>query len=280
MRDGDVWAWSQGGAERVVANGAATDACWSPNGRQVLFVQESDSYSDLVLYDLASGTNQQLTFNAPPLELEPGSELYVNRSSWVVDPSWSESGRIAFVADFDVNMDIWLMDSPGGAAVPALEALPDERAISGVDLAPSGVLVAFTLTEFNDVSYHTSVWLRDLSDGSDFLIADEPNGAYDPAISPNETSIALSIRADGDVSDLWLVSRSDGSEAQLTNGAQASSTAWSPDGAWLAYLRPNGNEFELWALPMLNEQPLGEAVKLGSWGGVDAPSGLSWTLNG
>ncbi len=282
VRDGNVWNWDNGDATELFGDGTASDARWSPDGRQVLYVVNDSSYSDLMLHDLRTGNEQQLTNNAPPAEFEPGSQLYVSRSSWARDPAWSASGRIAFIADFEESgrMALWLIETPGEGAILGPESVYDENDIEGVSLSASGALAAYSINGFDGVTYYTAVVLRDLSDGVVYPIVDEMGGVYDPAISPDEQWISVTIRSTDGVSDIWVVSRSDGVATQLTFGEQAVAANWSPDGDWLAYVRPSGDGFALAAIPMGTGSASGEAVNLGEWNGLDATSGLSWVESG
>ena len=280
VRDGVVWIWQGGDLQELYGDSNLSDARWSPDGDEILYVATQDTYSDLVLLDIDRGVTEQLTNNAPPPDLEPGSQLYVNRSSWALDPSWSESGRIAFISDYEESgrMALWLMESVGASAVLAPELEPTGADIEGVSLSESGALAAYCVNSFDGVNYYTSVVLRDLSDGIVYPIVDEPGGVYDPSISPDEQWIAVTIRSPEGVSDLWLWNREDSSTTQLTFGEQAVAATWSPDGDWLAYLRPSGDGFGLWAIPMGNGTAAGPAISLGEWDGVDATSGLSWSF--
>jgi len=233
-----------------------------------------------MLRDLTTGTDDQLTRNAPPLDLEAGSEAYVGRSSWARDPAWSNSGRIAFIADYEETgrMALWLIETPGENAVLAPESEPDVIDIEGVSLSTSGALAAYTVKSFDGVDYNTAVVLRDLSDGIVYPFVEAPGGVYDPAISPDEQWIAVTIRSRAGVSDLWIASRSDGSATQVTFGEQAVAATWSPDGSWIGYVRPSGDGFALQAIPVRNGALTGISVGLGEWDGLDATSGLSWTV--
>lgn len=280
VRDGNVWVWEQGDATELFGGGTASDARWSPDGDSVLYVANQSTYSDLMLRNLTSGTDEQLTRNAPPIDLEPGSEAYVGRSSWARDPTWSDSGRIAFIADYEETgrLALWLIETPGENAILARELEPDGADIEGVSLSTSGALAAYTVKSFDGVDYSTAVVLRDLSDGAVYPIVEESDGVYDPAISPNEQWIAVTIRSRAGVSDLWIASRSDGSATQVTFGEQAVAATWSPDGSWISYVRPSGDGFALQAIPVRNGALTGISVGLGEWDGLDATSGLSWTV--
>jgi len=279
VRDGNVWVWDEGDSSELFGSRAASDARWSPDGDQVLYVSNESSYSNLMLRDLATGAVEQLTDNAPPIDFEPGSALYVGWSSWARDPAWSESGRIAFIADYEESgrMALWLIETPGENAVLAPELAPEAFDIDGTSISVSGALTAYAVKMFDGVDYRTAVVLRDLSDGAVYPLVDEPGGVYDPAISPDEQWIAMTIRSTGGTSDIWIASRADRSATQVTFGEQAVASTWSPDGSWLAYLRPSGDGFALQAIPVARGGPAGASIGLGEWDGLDSTSGMSWS---
>src|SRR5215813_7627457 len=80
VRKGDIWVWHDGESERIVKDGAASDPRWSPTGQFLLFVRSGDSYSDLILDDLETSTQTQLTHNGSDAQV--GSPDYVATSSW------------------------------------------------------------------------------------------------------------------------------------------------------------------------------------------------------
>ncbi len=87
--------------------------------------------------------------------------------------------------------------------------------------------------------------LRNLTDGSVTLLADDEGGVFDPAISPDALRVVVSIREADGVADLWLIDRQAGDRQQLTREAQAVEATRSPDGESLAYLTPAGDGFAL-----------------------------------
>jgi Tol biopolymer transport system component len=277
VRKGDIWVWHDGKAERIVKDGAASDPRWSPTGRFLLFVRSGDSYSDLILDDLQTSTQTQLTFNGS--EAPKGSPDYVAGSSWVLNPDWSPSGLIAFASDAtaDNSVILWLLPQPDGAAEPAPSAQSEDN-IESVSLAADGSVAAYTVrSRDKDGGNHTYVALRDLTTGTASVLADKPGGAFDPAIAPVGQSIALAIRADDGTSDIWLANRS-GNLTRVTTGAQAIQPAWSPDGQWLAYVRMIDYRFEVWAQPRIGAS-FGEPRRLFRFQNLDPTSRISWTLS-
>lgn len=275
VRRGDIWVWQNGESTRLIEDGAVSDPRWSPTGRFLLYVRTGDSYSDLFLRDIEGGTDQQLTFNQP--NLQPGSPDYVANTSWVIDPDWNASGLIAFASDAtsDNSVILWLLASPDVAPEPAPSAAREDD-IEAVSLDAAGSVAAYTVrSRDDDGASHTAVALRNLRDGTSTTLVDRPTGAFDPALTPDGTSIALVIRDANDVSDLWL-SDLKGKLTRLTHDAQATKPAWSPDGTWLAYMRKINDRFELWGMQRVGSG-FGEARRLFRFANLDPTSRVSWT---
>lgn len=276
VRRGDVWVWQEGEASRVIADGAASDPCWSPDASMMLYVHSGNSYSDLMLFDFSTGTSVALTQNQS--FAQEGSEEYVMTSNWVLDPDWSPSGLIGFISDatIDGSLILWLLASPYGAPEPAAAAQTEDH-IEGLSLSVDGGLAAYTArtTGENGIK-HTYVALRDLSDGIAYVLLDEPAGVFDPAIAPDAQRVAVAMRSAEGVSDIWLVARADSSTIRVTTDAQAVKPFWAPDGRWLGYLRAVENHFEAWCVPV-DGTAIGEPRRLFRYQNLDGTSRPSWT---
>jgi Tol biopolymer transport system component len=277
VRQGDIWLWHNGQASRLIKDGAASAPRWSPTGRFLLFVRAGDSYSDLILRDLETGAEQQLTHDQA--EAPPGSPDYVAGSAWAIDPDWAASGLIAFASDQTTNNTfvLWLITDPALPPVVA-PAAQSEDDIAGVSLSADGTQAAYAVLVRHPGANHTYVAVRNLADGTAVVLADAPGNTFDPAIAPGGGQVALVIRAADGTSDVWLVERATGRRTRVTTGAQATHPAWSPDGKWLAYLRMVDFAFEVWAAP-LDGAAVGTPQQLFRFKNLDATSRISWTLS-
>lgn len=279
VRDGNVWQWTNGDAARVVEDGRASDARWSPDGTQVLYVRNGNSYSDLVIYNTGSGATLPVTYNQPPYE--EGTPEYIQNSAWVVDPDWSASGLIGFMSDaagggVGSAFQLWLVDDPSAGAYLAPSAASEDN-IEALSLSAGGSLAAYTVQErLGDGTSANRVIVRDLTDGTPFPLAESKN-AFDPSISPDASLIAVSIRDDSDASDIFLIGRETGKVTRVTRSLQATNPTWSPDGRWVAFVRMVDYQFEVWASEVVGTNP-GRPFKLFKAKGLDARSGISWTF--
>lgn len=111
----------------------------SPDGRQMVFVSDFDGDEELWIYDFASQTPTQITFNNA-----------VDR-----DPRWSPDGRfIAFASDretpgflriYVLNMDLdqFIIDEEGRAIPPATRLTSDQGSSYAPDWSPDGTQIAY-----------------------------------------------------------------------------------------------------------------------------------------
>ena len=278
-RSGDIWQWSNGNEEKLIADGAATSPRWSPDGTQVLFVRSGNSYSDLYIRSLSGGSDFQLTFNQPST-YDPGSKDYADNSIWAVDPSWAATGLIGYASDYYTPyglLSLWLIDGPGNAPVLA-SAYNVDQGVENICLSSDGSVAAFTsrYADEDTAEYVSYVGIQDLASGEAFPLVDDPGGSFFPSIDPGGTQVAVTIRA-ADQSDIWVVARDGGNRTRITDGAQAINPTYSSDGNWIGYFRMIDYRFELWATPVQGGQ-VGTAVKIVGADDLDPSSGISWQI--
>ena len=98
VRDTGIWVWQAGDVSPIYKAPGIQDARWSPTARQIVYVQTGNSYSDLVIFDIQSGTGTAVTYNQAVYE--EGTPEYVQASAWALEPDWSASGIIGFMSDY------------------------------------------------------------------------------------------------------------------------------------------------------------------------------------
>lgn len=280
-RSGSIWQWQGGDTEQLLNDGAASDPRWSPDGTQFLFIRTGDSFSDLYLHSLDGSADAQLTANQA-VDSQIGTKDYVDNSSWVADPSWSNSGVIGYASDYYTPyslMGLFIMNYAGAEPQPIeppINADGNYEMIEGVSLSSDGSVAAYTSRTTNDDGdeYISYVGIQDLGSLESGALVTDEGGSFDPAMEPYGSRVAVAIRS-GEVTDVWLVDRDGGDRVQITNGANATKPCWSSDGSWLGYMQMVDFKFEVWAVSVQGAS-IGQPQKLFNFDDIDSESGLSW----
>jgi Tol biopolymer transport system component len=278
VRNGGVWVWEGGNAGELITADNISDPRWSPDGSRLIYVRMQNSFSDLYLFDLTNGVETQLTYNQPYDEV--GSQDYALNSSWALDPDWSRAGLIGFISDAYGSggfLSLWLLAAPGDNPYLALQTVAEDD-ISGLAIAPHDPIAAYTVrVRMGNGMFSTYVALRDLNTGFTAPVAQSSGDIFDSAISPDAAWIAVTIRDDEGVTDIWLVDRATGERRRGTRGENSLAPRWSDDGNWFAYLRMQDYGFEIWA-GGFSKGRIRDAAKIYDESGIDSQSGLSWWM--
>jgi Tol biopolymer transport system component len=139
-------------------------------------------------------------------------------------------GRLAFAADRHRNVDLYLLNLPGGrlrrlTTGPAADLSPS--------WAPDGARLAFR----SDRDGNDEVYVMNADGGRQRNLTRNPASDYSPAWSPDGTRIAFATaRADPTGNDLWLMD-ADGTHPRplVQQDGIDEYPVWSPDGSRLAF---------------------------------------------
>ena len=188
---------------------------WSPDGTRIAFVR------DLSRILVNSGTEVYI-MNANGTDAAPDAPTDSTLRPWSPD-----GGRLALArGDCIYHCDIYVLDLNSAGSLPVRVAI--QAAFPA--WSPDGAKIAYVEMSGDD-GYHALHVMR--IDGSEDLVIvprDSGGSGIDhPTWSPDGRKIAFTRRG-----NVFTVD-SDGSlPLQLTSTGNASSTAWSPDGAWIA----------------------------------------------
>jgi TolB protein len=263
----------------------ARSPTWAHVGDRFAFISMADGYSDLIVADANGNPLVQVTSNAPADE--PFSQEYAFNAAWALDPVWSPVGdQIIFVSDMtglDPYSDpLLLWYSETWESPPyLLEASANlNRMQENPTLSPSGEQVAFVVrTEATDTRRNTEIWTLDLDTAERQVLVAHPDGAYDPAWSPDGNTVAY-IQRDGSANEVWIAPVNGQPAYQLTTIGTCVSPVWSPDGKFLAFFRERDGGFEAWYVELTGDSTqqltASEPRKLFDADGIDTTSGMSW----
>jgi hypothetical protein len=195
-----------------LAHTAAAPAL-SPDGSRVAVVLTADGRSTLFVIDAVTGTPTRI-------DAGPGS---------LGDPAWSPDGRSIAVRRSEAGQAAITVVGADGTGARDLVRRPDEsaRIFQGFTWSPSGDRIAYQYLELGG-----DVATVDL-DGRVTTIAADPVSEFNPAFSPDGTTLAF-LADDGAALDLAGVDGTDRRTlARDTFAGTGCRIWWSPDGEWI-----------------------------------------------
>jgi TolB protein len=279
--DANIWLWEKGGVRRLTGDRLSRQPAWSPDGKRIAHVKIDTSSSEVWVMDADGANSRQLTQNT--------HERVLARNNWAFRPVWWPDGsRLLYLSDETTrDLMLWQIGLDGKNRRPFL-TIPDlEGGMDMPSLSPDGRRIAVVL--YRGPGVRSQVWTYTFATRQWQQLTETPEGAYDPAWSPDGTRIAYTVRSKGR-HDIWLMD-ADGLNAQpVTDSGACRAPCWSPDGQYLAYISAEGGSFDLWVLPapapaaasaaqagQAGSPPARrEARPLTKGAQLDAVSGLSW----
>ncbi len=183
--------------------------------------------------------------------------------------SWTSDGRIIYSRNVAASCDLWVMNADGSGRK---QLTFDGQRNLAPTVSPNGKHVVF-------VSYREGrphLWtvsadgtgLRQLTDGT-----------YEdmPVISPDSQWVIYRRR---NPSGLWRMSIYGGESLQLTKGATYF-PAFSPDGKYMAFIRPNVSTDSSWQIIITSTLSNSEVTEFAAPATFSfSPPGLRWTADG
>jgi len=227
-----------GGQPKKIVVDADTGAGVSPDGKQIVFVRESERGSMLMMAN-ADGSNQK-TF----LELQPPNFFW----NYAV-PSWSRDGKTigcgAVLQDKDgTHLKLIAVNASDGK----WRLLNDRNwsVLAGVQWLPDGNLIAAGNEKSETQFAPVQLWLV------------TPNAAPQRLTNDLNDYVGASATASGDalvtirashVSNIWIAPNNDSTRASQVAPASEiwNGIVWTPDGK-LIYCSKAGGNFDLWTM--------------------------------
>jgi TolB protein len=168
------------------------------------------------------------TGSSPKVDSSPST--MPSTSQLTVQPDIQLNGRLAFTSDRGGNVDVYVMDLPGGSFT-RLTSDP------GVDMSPTwspdGKRIAFR----SDRDGNDEVFVTNADGTRQRNLTRNPASDYSPAWSPDGRTIAFATsREDPTGNDVWLMDADGGNPRPLVEQIGIDEyPSWSPDGSQLAF---------------------------------------------
>jgi len=189
---------------------------WSPDGRSIAWLRCFSGYSEIVIHDLASGRERQITSFGKPID-----EL-----------AWASNGQIFFASSKGGNSNIWMMPAKGGEAVQVTRGSGPDLSVRVSDNSRRLIFL-----EGRNVSY---IWTADIDGRHEKQVTFENQRQSWPTFSRDGSRIAFELSSDDVLrpGSQIFTTKSDGSDrTQITTGEGWHwSPKWSRDGKYLAFV--------------------------------------------
>jgi len=313
-KDDGIYVLDNARVRKILSKADGDDAlaypCWSPDGRQIAFARAGDqgNFSDLWIMNADTSNLRRITDFQSKIAHKNNvnaEKVYVSDSAIVAGISWSQgSNAITFACDKAYGaMRPWIVEDANDLTPAKTHVIPATASFSSIPtgpflhidttaLAPDGSVMAFVgawVQPDDNANKQTQISLLDFGTRKySAPLTTMHWGAYDPAFSPDGQQIAFAGRSDYRVNDLFVMTRDGKNQTQITNVGAARSPVWSPDGKKLAFLAAfEGAQFNIYVMDVSLPAPgtpltaanFSKPEKLTDEKGIDARSGLSWSLS-
>jgi hypothetical protein len=230
---------------RLTQYGCCTQPYWSPDSRQVLFIDKPGANLPTGIWaldvDQVQPTPELLTeriaFYTPDLtlrtELSEDSTV-IERLSNPLSPTTPLSGSINIPSDSSPNSGTESASDTDASSTVAWEVPSEGQPVS---VSPSQTRIAWQKSDDDLPSERRTaeIWVADLDGTTPRMVATLPRGGFSGWISDEVILLSgrESLQAQEQV--LFALTLADGSTTELARGKRIRGDLLSPDGAWLAY---------------------------------------------
>ena len=284
-QQGAIYRFRDGSFTQITDSAGWTQPAVSSDGSHLVAIRRLFNYSDVYLLSTTGAVQRQLTHHrSSPVEA----------NHWSFYPRFSADDSYVFYsyddkdpyASYRVDLSIYALADDGSGSVVQWTT-PNPYTGGDADPVPlkNGVLV-YTKYSIDDQSQvHSQVWISS-GPGRDGAALTQPaENCSQPAVSLDETTLAMVCRnsglqsADVVVAKLDLTNYSLGPETTVARGQLAAQPVFSPDGKTIAFLAPvqTGGAFQLWTVPAAGSSATSAAHPITQNIGLDSSAAPAWT---
>ena len=263
VQKGAIYRLQKGSFKQLTEESGWMQPSAAPNN-QLVAVRRQGNYSDMYLLSDSGTAVAQLTHDE--------SRTSVESNHWVFYPRFTPDGKAVFYS-FDpksiygsYKVDLTIFASPLGARARAV-VWTTPNAYTGGDVSPvplRGGALIYTKYSIDEASQvHAQVWIQRRAGSAGLALTPANMGCGQPAVSPDETLIAMvcdrgsNQHSDLVVAPLDLSTLAIGAPTTLVGEQLVASPVFSPDGKTVAYLAPSsaGGHFQLWTVAASGTTP-------------------------
>lgn len=204
-------------------------AAWSPDGTRVAYVSTIDGNEEIYVANAdGSGVPRRLT----------------NHTATDNEIAWSpDSTKIAFTSRRTGNGDIYVM-TVGTSGIPTPTRLTTSTNYEYLpSWSPNGARISYV----QDVGTNPEIYLMNANGTSPIRLTNRAGIDSAPFWSPDGSKIAIRATLSGQT-NIWVITISPLSVAQITSSGQDYFQSWSPDGSKILFLSARDGNAEIYTM--------------------------------
>lgn len=250
VSDANLAIWEKGTIRKLTGDRISRQPTWSPDGTRIAHVKLDVNSSELWVSAADGTAAKQLTRN---------ESRNLSENVWAFRPMWWPDGsKLLFIADATTNdLMVWEVGLDGRNLRPFLIARDYDGGLDRPNVTADGKTLI--MMSYRGGLGKSHVWAATLPNGPWKQLTEHPDGAYDPALSPDGRRIAYVARAQGS-HDVWVMNIDGAGAQRVTHHGGARGPCWSPDGQYIAYAAAEGNQFDLWVATVPAYTPVERAT--------------------